>query len=111
MLIAQITDCHIRLPGKPLYGALDTTPYLERAVAALNVLDPRPDLVLLTGDLWHFRENMETNGLPIFNTNRAETLASFDRFKIIAKNLNATVVIQHDARDINKLPAFPAAAR
>ncbi len=51
MLLAQITDCHIRLPGKLLYGVLDTTPYLERAVAALNALDPRPDLVVLTGDL------------------------------------------------------------
>jgi 3',5'-cyclic-AMP phosphodiesterase len=51
MLLAQITDCHIRLPGKLLYGALDTTPYLERAVTALNAIDPRPDLVLLTGDL------------------------------------------------------------
>ena len=79
--------------------------------SVLLVRLPQMGPVLLTGDLWHFRENMETNGLPIFNTNRAETLASFDRFKIIAKNLNATVVIQHDARDINKLPAFPAAAR
>lgn len=51
MLLAQITDCHIRLPGKLLYGALDTAPYLVRAIAALNALDPRPDLVLLTGDL------------------------------------------------------------
>jgi 3',5'-cyclic AMP phosphodiesterase CpdA len=51
MLLAQITDCHIRVPGELLYGAVDTAPYLERAVAALNALDPRPDLVLLTGDL------------------------------------------------------------
>ena len=26
-------------------------------------------------------------------------------------NLNATVIIQHDARDVGKLPAFPAAAK
>jgi hypothetical protein len=38
-------------------------------------------------------------------------LASFDRFKKIAANLKATVIIQHDARDIAKLPAFPAAAK
>jgi hypothetical protein len=31
--------------------------------------------------------------------------------KKIAANLKATVIIQHDARDIGKLPAFPAAAR
>ena len=66
--------------------------------------------VLLTGDLAHLRENYETNGVPSFNTNRADTLASLDRFKRMAENLKATVVIQHDPRDIEKLPAFPAAA-
>ena len=67
--------------------------------------------VLLTGDLAHFHENYDTNGVPTFNTDRAATLASLDRFKQIAKNLKATVIIQHDQRDIAKLPAFPAAAK
>jgi N-acyl homoserine lactone hydrolase len=67
--------------------------------------------VLITGDLAHFRENYDTNGVPTFNTSRAETLASLDRFKKLATNLKATVIIQHDARDIDKLPAFPAAAK
>jgi N-acyl homoserine lactone hydrolase len=67
--------------------------------------------VLLTGDQAHFRENYESNGVPTFNFNRADTLASFDRFKQIAKNLRATVIIQHDPRDIDQLPAFPGDAR
>jgi len=67
--------------------------------------------VLLSGDLAHFQENYDGNGVPTFNTNRSETLASFDRFKKIAANLKATVIIQHEARDIGKLPAFPAAAK
>jgi N-acyl homoserine lactone hydrolase len=67
--------------------------------------------VLLSGDLTHFRENYEDDGVPTWNFNRADTLASLDRFKRIAKNLQATVIIQHDPRDISKLPAFPAAAR
>jgi N-acyl homoserine lactone hydrolase len=46
-----------------------------------------------------------------FNTDRAATLASVDRFKKIAANLKATVIIQHDARDLGSLPAFPAAAK
>lgn len=66
--------------------------------------------VLLTGDLSHFRENYDGDGVTTFNTDRAETLASLDRFKKIARNLKATVIIQHDERDIAKLPAFPAAA-
>jgi N-acyl homoserine lactone hydrolase len=67
--------------------------------------------VLLSGDLAHFHENYEGNGVPSFNTNRSDTLASLDRFKKIAQNLKATVIIQHDARDLGKLPAFPAAAK
>jgi N-acyl homoserine lactone hydrolase len=67
--------------------------------------------VLITGDLAHFRENFDSNGVPTFNTSRAETLASLDRFKQLAKNLNAIVIIQHDARDIEKLPVFPASAK
>ena len=66
--------------------------------------------VLITGDLAHFRENYDADGVPPFNTNRAETLASLDRVKKIAANTKATVVIQHDARDVGKLPAFPASA-
>jgi N-acyl homoserine lactone hydrolase len=72
---------------------------------------PTAGNVLLSGDLAHFRENYDSNGVPAFNTNRAETLASIDRIKRIANNLNATVIIQHDARDLNKLPAFPASAK
>ena len=67
--------------------------------------------VLITGDLSHFRENYDGNGVPTFNTDRAASLASLDRFKKIAANLKATVIIQHDARDVGKLPAFPLAAR
>jgi len=67
--------------------------------------------VLISGDLAHFRENYDSNGVPTFNTNRADTLASLDRFKQLATNLHATVIIQHDARDIDKLPVFPASAK
>ena len=53
----------------------------------------------------------ESNGVPAFNYDRAQTVASVERMKKIAANLNATVIIQHDLRDIGKLPAFPAAAK
>lgn len=71
---------------------------------------PRMGAVLISGDAVHIRENYDGNGVPQFNTDRADSLASIDRFKKIATTLKATVVIQHDARDIAKLPAFPKAA-
>ena len=67
--------------------------------------------VILVGDAAHFHENYESNGVPTFNTSRAETVASLDRIKKLASVHKATVIIQHDARDVGKLPAFPAAAR
>jgi hypothetical protein len=42
--------------------------------------------VLITGDAVHFRENYETNGVPWFNFDRAQSLASIDRLKKIAAN-------------------------
>jgi len=67
--------------------------------------------VILSGDLAHFQENYKTDGVPVFNTNHGDSVASMDRVKKIAHNLKATVIIQHDARDVEKLPAFPAAAK
>jgi hypothetical protein len=49
--------------------------------------------------------------VPAFNFDRAQTVASLERLKKIAANLKAAVIIQHDARDIDKLPAFPASAK
>ncbi|WP_029009498.1 phosphodiesterase [Azospirillum halopraeferens] len=51
MLIAQLTDTHIKPRGRLAYRQVDTAACLERAVAAVNALDPRPDVVLFTGDL------------------------------------------------------------
>ena len=67
--------------------------------------------VILIGDAVHFHENYESDGVPGFNYDRAETIASIERIKQIQKNLKATVIIQHDPRDIDKLPKFPAAAK
>jgi len=67
--------------------------------------------VLLTGDLYHFTEQVANRGVPPFNHDRADTLASMDRFDRIARNLNARVIIQHESADIAKLPAFPQAAQ
>jgi len=67
--------------------------------------------VILSGDAVHFRENYESDGVPWFNFDRAQTVASIERIKKISANLKATLIIQHDARDIGKLPAFPAAAK
>lgn len=67
--------------------------------------------VLLSGDTVHFEEQFANNGVPPFNFDRAESLASMARLEDMAKTLKATLVVQHDAADIAKLPAFPASAK
>ncbi len=50
-LIAQISDLHIKPAGELAYGRVDTAAALTRCVEALNRLAPRPDLVVISGDL------------------------------------------------------------
>lgn len=66
--------------------------------------------VLLSGDVAHFTQNFATSGVPTFNTNRADSLASMDRFQKLGEALKAIVIIQHEPDDVGKLPAFPASA-
>jgi len=67
--------------------------------------------VLLSGDLYHSLDARAKRGVPPFNTSRPQTIASMDRFEKLAKETGAKVIIQHEPRDIAKLPAFPQAAK
>lgn len=64
--------------------------------------------VILAGDLYHFRADRAGKLIPLFNTDRAQTLASFDRVERIARNTHARLVIEHDPEDFRALPKFPA---
>jgi glyoxylase-like metal-dependent hydrolase (beta-lactamase superfamily II) len=83
------------------------TPGHSSLLVKLSQMGP----VILSGDAVHFRENYDSDGVPAFNYDRAQTLASIDRIKKILANLKGTLIIQHDARDIGKLPEFPAFAK
>jgi N-acyl homoserine lactone hydrolase len=87
------------------------TPGHTAGHSSLLVKLPQMGAVILTGDAAHFRENYASDGVPAFNYDRAQTVASIERIKQIAANLKAVVIIQHDARDIEKLPVFPAFAK
>jgi 3',5'-cyclic AMP phosphodiesterase CpdA len=51
MIVAQITDTHVGMPGSHVDQLFHTTAHLERAVEHLKALRPAPDVVLVTGDL------------------------------------------------------------
>ncbi|HKU95787.1 MAG TPA: phosphodiesterase, partial [Vineibacter sp.] len=85
MLIAQISDTHIKPEGQIAYGRVDTAVFLAKAVAHLNALQPRPDMILVTGDL-------VDAGAPVEYTRLRTLLAPLEMpFYLIPGN--------HDARD------------
>jgi 3',5'-cyclic-AMP phosphodiesterase len=51
MIIAQITDLHVVERGQKMGGMIDTNGMAMAAVAHVKGLDPRPDILLATGDL------------------------------------------------------------
>ena len=75
MIVAQISDLHVAAPGGLLYDRFDTGRCLARCVAHIRRLDPRPDLVLVTGDLVrdgepaeyrHLRELLSPLTMPVY---------------------------------------------
>lgn len=53
-LLVQLSDPHIRAPGRLTYRRVDTAAYLRRAIAAVNALPQAPRAVIITGDLTDF---------------------------------------------------------
>ena len=51
MLIAHLSDPHVRPDGSLYQGVVDSNAQFAAAIAHVNALDPRPDLMLLSGDL------------------------------------------------------------
>lgn len=74
---------------------------------SLELRLPRAGVIILSGDQFHQRSSFEPLQVPVFNTNRADTMASADRIKQLLKNTNGRLVVQHDAHDFEKLPKFP----
>ena len=75
MLIAQISDLHFRADGSLLHHGIDTQAALANCVAHVERLDPRPDLILATGDLADrgkvedyppLRDMLGRIGLPVY---------------------------------------------
>lgn len=69
---------------------------------------PKSGTVILSGDLFHTRENFEQERMPAFNYSRGETLGSIDRIKRILNNTHGRLIVQHEAKDFEALPKIPA---
>jgi 3',5'-cyclic AMP phosphodiesterase CpdA len=93
--IAQISDLHIKPPGSLAYGRVDTAAALERCVAALNAFRPKPDFVVISGDL--------------ADTPTAEEYQYLERLLAPLELPFAGIPGNHDSRELMRA-AFPSAA-
>ncbi len=74
-------------------------------VLYLNLTNNGP--ILLSGDLYHFKQNRAEKIVPQFNYNVSETDKSIKVFEDFAKQNNAKVYIQHEVKDFAKMPKAP----
>jgi Icc protein len=98
VLIAQISDLHIKPKGKLAYGRVDTAAALARCVAVLNELLPQPDFVVISGDL--------------ADTPTAEEYEYLTRLLAPLKAPFAGIPGNHDSRELMRaaFPLFPYAS-
>ena len=67
--------------------------------------------MLLAGDMWHFAESRAARRVPVFNTDRQQTLDSMDKVERVISQTRARVVRQHVPEDFASLPRLPEPLR
>ena len=114
----QLTDLHIREPGRLAYRRVDTSRYFRAMVDSVLALKQRPDAVVITGDLTDFgrpveyaslREQiapLEAAGLPVYlmpgnHDDRAELRRAFPAHRYLGGGGSA--VFMQFAVDIGPL--------
>jgi N-acyl homoserine lactone hydrolase len=81
------------------------TPGHQALLVNLEVTGP----VLLSGDLYHFRESRSLRRAPVFNHDAAMTFDSMDKVEKLLRGRGATLWIEHDkalADSLRKAPQY-----
>jgi len=63
--------------------------------------------IMLSGDVVHSEENFEKNIVPSLNTSAADSIASMERVRRLIKTYKATLFINHDKSQTDKLKLIP----
>ncbi len=64
--------------------------------------------IILSGDVVHLQENFEKDIVPSLNTSKAESIASMKRVRQLMATYKATLFINHDKSQTDKLRLIPA---
>jgi 3',5'-cyclic AMP phosphodiesterase CpdA len=98
MLIAQLSDPHIRPHGKLYHRLVDSNAMFAAAVRHVNSLDPQPDLVLLSGDI------VDDGTLEAYDTAKGLIADIQARVVLIPGNHDEREAFRHSFRDHLYLP-------
>ena len=63
--------------------------------------------IILSGDVVHLEENFEKNRVPSLNTDKAESIASMEKIRRMIAAYKATLFINHDKKQTDKLKLLP----
>ena len=64
--------------------------------------------IILSGDVVHSEENFEKNRVPSLNTDKAESIASMEKIRQMIAMYKATLFINRDKKQTDKLKLLPA---
>jgi N-acyl homoserine lactone hydrolase len=64
--------------------------------------------IILSGDLVHSQDNFDKNIVPSLNTNKAASIASMEKIRQVIVMYKATLFINHDKKQTDKLKLLPA---
>jgi N-acyl homoserine lactone hydrolase len=64
--------------------------------------------IILSGDVAHSEGNFEQNIVPSLNTNKVDSIASMEKIRQLIGTYKATLFINHDKKQSDKLKVLPA---
>ncbi|MFK3797180.1 N-acyl homoserine lactonase family protein [Pseudomonas sp. NPDC088444] len=102
----RVIDGDVDLFGDGTLKTIQTPGHTPGSMALLlNLKKAGP--YILSGDQWHFTENHERHQVPIWNYDHEQTMTSGKKLDDIIAKTHATLVIQHEPVDNQKLPKPP----
>jgi N-acyl homoserine lactone hydrolase len=87
---------------------LVSTPGHTPGSQSLLVHLKKSGFIILSGDVVHLEGNFDKNIVPSLNTNKMDSIASMEKIRQLVGTYKATLFINHDKKQSDKLKLLPA---
>jgi len=102
----RVIDGDVDLFGDGTLTTVQTPGHTPGSMALLLRLG-KAGAYVLSGDQWHLAENHQRRQVPTWNYDHDQTIASGKKLDDVIAANRATLVIQHEPADNQKLPTLP----